>query len=165
MGMDIHISIVKNKEYIAKEIFDGRSREWFDNLRERGNDYEYNHLPVEYYNRFPEEDAPLDLNIDKLEDDGYFDFRAIRVDKYIDWFEKYRPDKDAGWVTTYEKWQIENKGFIPDDIDHYLDPEANPADMHFIEVEKKYDCSKWLYNYLINKDILLDAYIIYYFDC
>ena len=99
---------------------------------------------------FPED---LDLDLDLLEKSGYFDFRAIKVNDYINWFRKYRPDKDAGWVSTYDKWRIENKGYIPEDIDHYLDPEANPADMHFIEIEKKYDCAKWLYDYIIDNNI------------
>ena len=165
MGMDITLSIVKNKQYLAKNIFSGRNREWFDNLRERGNDYEYDYLPVLHYNCFPEEDIPLDLNIDKFKNDGYFDFRAIKVNNYIDWFIKYKPDRDAGWVNTYDKWRIETKGYIPENIDHYLYPETNLADMHFIEIEKKYDCARWLYNYIIDNHISFDAYIIYYFDC
>lgn len=165
MGMDITLSIIENKQYLAKNIFDGRSREWFDNMRGRGNDFEYDFLPVDYPCFFPEGVFPEDLDFDLLEEAGYFDFRTIKVDDYIDWFRKYRPDIDAGWVNSYDKWRIETKGYIPEDVDHYLDPEANPADMHFIEIKKKYDCAKWLYDYIIDNNISSDAYIFYYFDC
>lgn len=165
MGVDIHMSIIKDKEYVAKDIYNGRNSEWFNNLQERGDAYEYDFLPIAYYNCFPKEDTPEDLNIEKLQEDGYYGFRTIKVDDYVNWFEKYRPDKDAGWVTTYDKWRIENKGYVPEEVSHYLDPDDNPADMHFVVIEKKYDNAKWLYNYIMNKEINFDAYIIYYFDC
>ena len=49
MGIDIHMAIVKNGEYIAKNIFDGRNSEWFANLRGEGWDDTYDHLPAKYY--------------------------------------------------------------------------------------------------------------------
>ena len=38
MGMDIHMHLVKDGEYVKKNIHDGRNREWFANLQDEGWD-------------------------------------------------------------------------------------------------------------------------------
>lgn len=159
MGKDIHMHIVMDKKILEKEIFDGRSSEWFSNLSGDGWDNEYDHLPVDYHWN----DAPEEL-LEEYREDCYFDFRSIKVEWFKDWFKKYRPDRQAGWVTTYEKWRIEKKGYVPEDVKHYLDEDDDIRDMHFIEFENPYDCSAWLYNYLDDNKIPDDAIILYCFD-
>lgn len=163
MGVDIHMSIVKDKKYLAKEIYDGRNSDWFANLQKEGWDDEYDYLPAIY--GFPEDMPEEAKSIEKLLQEGcYYGFYHIKVEDYVDWFKKYKPYIDAGWVSTYDQWRIENKGYIPEELSHYLSNKDNIADMHFIEVEKKYDNSKWLFDYLVDNKIPNTAYIIYFFD-
>lgn len=159
MGIDIHMAIVKNNEYIAENIFNGRSSEWFANLRGEGWNDVYDHLPAEY----SVAQAPSSY-MEKYSTDWCFDYRSIKVENYMEWFRKYNPHLMAGWVTTYDKWRIERQGYMPEELCHELPKDANPADMHFIEIENRYDCSKWLFDYLIKNNIDDDAYIIYCFD-
>jgi hypothetical protein len=160
MGRDIHLNILSAEgEVLKQDIFDGRNSEWFDNMCGRDDDPEYNHLNICY--GFPE-NASEDFV--KHYKDGYFDHRYINVKDFYDWFINYRPDLDAGWVSTYDKWRMERKGYIPDAI-HYLPAKNNSIDMHFVEIENEYDCSRWLYNYLIDNNISFSANIVYCFDC
>jgi len=163
MGIDIHMAIVKDKKYIAEDIFDGRNSEWFANLRGESWNEVYDHLPIKYGVK---DQAPKSY-IEKYSPDWCFDFRTIKVEDYIVWFRRYNPHLIAGWVSTYNEWRINKQGYCPgeDDLYQELPKDANPIDMHFIEVEKPYDCSKWLFDYIVNnKKISSDAYIIYCFD-
>ena len=163
MGVDIHMSIIKGNKFIKEDIFSGRNSEWFRNLQGEGWEDEYDHFPSCW--GIPE-DAPEKIKkaFDKS-DDGYYGFNYIEAGAFCEWFNKYRPDLKAGWVSTYDKWRMEKKGYIPEDPPHYLDPEDRIDDMHFIEYQDKYDCSLWLYNYLLDNEIYADAVIVYYFDC
>jgi hypothetical protein len=161
MGMDIWLNLVKNGKYVKQNIFDGRDSDWFANLRKEGDDEEYEYLNTGYgYS----DQAPAEYKEKYNKENDYFDFYYVSVKDFKEWFEKYRPDKKAGWATTYEKWRIENKGLIPEVLPIYIPEDANMADMHFIEYENKYDCSKWLYNYLVDNDIEDDVDIAYCFD-
>lgn len=162
MGLDSHMYIVKNKKYIKEDIFDGRNTEWFCNMMGDGNADEYDTLPIHYgiSTQAPDEYA-------KEFGDWCFGFNYIKVKDFKDWFEKTRPDKDAGWVARYDKWAYENKGIEPKEIYHYLsclDDEVDKSEFEFIEVENKWDCSRWLYNYLIHNVISDEADIQYAFD-
>ena len=161
MGVDIHMNIVKNKEVIAKDIFDGRNSEWFNNLQGGGWNNEYDHLPAEY--GFSDQ-TPDDIK-EYYNKDWCYGFNSVNVSEFKKWFEKYHPDLSAGWISTYDKWRMENKGYIPEDLPVYLGKEDNPADMYFIEYENPYDCSRWLNDYLVENNIPDDADIIYCFDC
>ena len=164
MGMDIHIDIVYKGEIIAEDIFEGRNSVWFNKLMGRTYAPEYDHLD-RGWGAYP--NAPKEY-IDRYSDEGtYFGHGYIKVRDFIDWFDKYRPDLDAGWVSTYDKWRIEKKGYIPEEIWHTLDPKDNPADMHFIEIPNTWeDSSIVVYKYVTqHKEIPGDAYIIYCFDC
>lgn len=161
MGMDIHMHLVQNGQYIKKNIFDRRDREWFSNLSGEGDDFEYNELSF-YYGISPQ--SPKEINPEELIKKGYFNLFYINVKDFKEWFEKYRPDIDAGWVTTYDKWRIENKNYVPEYINHYLDKEDNINNMHFITITNPYDSSAWLYQYLIENEIPDEADITYWFD-
>lgn len=164
MGVDIHMNIVtKDGKYRCEDIFDGRNSEWFDNLCENYHS--------EFYQNFPRrhgipEAVPESIGKDFTDEDScYYDFYHINVGEFLEWFEEARPDIDAGWVSTYDKWLYEKKKIIPE-ISHWLDEDANPYDYHFIEVENPWDCSKWLYEFINErKDISPDDFIVYYFDC
>lgn len=163
MGVDIYMHIVKNKEYIKKDIFDGRNSEWFGSLQGDGWDCVYDCLPKQCGLG---DQVPADLDEQELTMNCYYGFYHINVKDFNEWFVQYRPDLDAGWVNTYEKWLYEIKGIVPE-VNHYLYLEDGERieDKHFIEVVNPYDCSFWLYKYIVENNIDNDADIIYYFDC
>ena len=160
MGMDIHLYIVRNKEYIAENIFDGRNTEWFNNIMGTGNDDVYDSFPAYYgvSNETP------DAFSKEFNDDWCFGFRYLSVKEFKDWFLEKRPDKDAGWVTRYEAWAYEHKGIEPEYLKKELTKDDVIKDMKFITVTSKYDCSAWLYCYLVDNDIPDNATIQYAFD-
>lgn len=159
MGMDIHMDIVKDGKIIKKDIFDGRSYEWFGNLCRNG-DKVYDSLPTD------EGMSPMHPDIEKYDyliNVGYFDFYHMSVGEFKDWFNRYRPDKNAGWVTKREAWEYEKRGICPE-LEYCLDETDIIEDRVFIEIVNQYDCSSWLFQYLIENNIDNDADINYYFD-
>ena len=163
MGRDIHLYITKGKKIIEKEIFDGRNSRWFDNICGKGLDDEYNYFPNSY--GIPA-DAPetIAMTYDRAKEDGYFDFYFMNVGKFKEWYEKYKPCLKAGWVNAYDKWRIEKKGYVPEDLPTWLSDDFREGDSYFVEYIDIYDCSKWLFDYLDDNYISDDATIIYYFD-
>lgn len=156
------MSIFRNKATIAEDIFEGRNTTWFNNMMGRGNDEVYNSLPLGYgiSDETPNKWASL------YEDPGsYFGHHYIKVKEFKDWFEDKRPDIDAGWVTRYEAWAYKHKGIEPEVLQKRLWETDIIEDMKFIEVTNVYDCSAWLYCYLLDNDIPDDATIQYCFDC
>lgn len=173
MGKDMTMHIV-DKDYnllttdekYKYGIYDGRNSEWFSNLEGDGFDNEYDYLPIENFHWRDEifvKNESLRPYMDK-DNNGYFNFRTMRVGKFKEWFEKYRPDLDAGWVTQYDKWAFERKSIdIEDRVRRYPSKEEIEGDaLVFIEYEKKYENSVWLYNFV--KDYEDDCLIIYCFD-
>ena len=164
MGVDIHMSVIgKDGEMKYSEIFDGRNTEWFDNITKNYHNDFYQNYPVRY--ELPEKVPEVIKNDHDDPDSCYYDFFHINVGDFLEWFEEARPDIDAGWVCTYDKWLYENKKIVPE-LNRWLDEDANPYDYQFIEVENPWDCSKWLYEYINeHEDITVDDFIVYYFDC
>ena len=162
MGVDIHMSIIsKDGEVRCSDIFDGRNSEWFGNISGDYNSEFYQNYPM----RYDIPDKVPDGIRQAQEDGGYYDFRHVNVGEFLDWYIEARPDVDAGWVSTYDKWLYEKKHIVPE-LSHWLDEDANPYDYHFIEVENPWDCSRWLYEYITSRDdIKSDDFIVYYFDC
>ena len=166
MGVDISMYIVKDKKDISNTssswgIFDGRNSIWFNNLQQIGDNEIYNYLNIK-----PgiSKQAPDDFS--KYKNLDYYGFNYISVKDFKDWFIKYRPDIDAGWISTYDKWRMEKKGYEPDYLPKYLDKDDDINDMHFVEYETIWDdCSIWLYNYLIDNKVPDEADITYWFDC
>lgn len=152
--------ICKNKEYIAKDIFNGRNTEWFNNIMGSGNDEVYNFLPIKWG---ISDEAP-DAFSEEFSDDWCFGHRSLNVKDFKDWFIEKRPDIDAGWVTRYEEWLYEVKGIEPEYLKKHLDKDDVIEDVRFIEVTNNYDCSKWLFDYLVDNKIPDDATIQYAFD-
>ena len=173
IGVDIHTYIVKDKKILAKNLYEGRNSEWFANLRGEGYDDEYDRLETHYgispqapdsiQFSFDEEHKIYPFTESSLSKIGFYGFYYIKIEDFIDWFVEYRPDKKAGWGTTWEKWAIENKRYIPEYLSHEKDPDS--CDQIFIEYFDDYEPSVQIYNYLINKDIPEDADFVFFFDC
>ena len=161
MGMDIHMYLVHEGKILKNDMFNGRNSDWFRDLIGDGWHDEYDHLPIKSYN--VSDQAPEELKKEANEE-GFFDHRTVTVGAYANWFWKYRPDKHASWVTTYDKWRFENKNWHPneDNEKHQLDPEDRIEDWHFIEWDDEYDLGRWLYDEV--KDTYSDAEITFWFD-
>jgi len=172
MGVDIHMMLVRNGKVVVDNVFEGRNREWFDNITERGYGDEYETFPCRYgwadeleevYNEYKE---------------WAYDFRTLSVVDFNEWFEKNRPDIDAGWVTKREAWLYVNKGIVPEYLAHTksscvanntctIADESEymcPDDAEFITVVDEYDCSAWLYRWCV-KNAEAGDQLIYCFDC
>ena len=164
MGVDIHMFICRKGEILGDDIFDGRNSEWFNNLQHQGWGSVYDHLSIK--GDFSK-DVPEDLR-ERFNDPGtFYGHHNILVKDFAKWFKKYRPDLDAGWFSTYDRWRMICKGWVPDPdyVKHELEEGDNPVDYEFVEFEDEYDCSRWLYNYVVDKNIPEDATINYCFDC
>ena len=159
MGMDIHLYIAKDKEYIARDIFDGRNTEWFNNMMGDGNDEVYDSLPIKWG---ISDETPKTFSEEFK--DWCFGFRYLNVKEFKDWFLEKRPDEDAGWVTRYEEWAYLHKGIEPEYLRKELTKNDVIEDMRFITITNQYDCSAWLYCYLEDNDIPDDATLQYCFD-
>ena len=159
MGMDIMLNIVQDGEQIKENLFDGRNYNWFEKLQSNGCDEIDEFLPV--HRGLPSQ-VPQDYKEMEESDERYIEFYYMNVKEFKIWFAQYRPDLDAGWITTYEKWLYETKNIIPE-LSHYLPTDAVIEDWHFIEVEDEYNNFLWLYNILTDENISDNADIVYYF--
>lgn len=162
MGMDIMLDIVQNSEQIKHNLFDGRNYDWFEKLQGNGYDTIDELLPV--HRGLPSQVPQNYKKMEESADEGkcYIEFYYMNVKDFKDWFIKYRPDMDAGWVTTYEKWLYEVKNIIPE-LTHCLPPDAVIEDWHFINIQDEYNNFLWLYNILKDENISDNADIVYYF--
>lgn len=168
MGVDIHMHIVKDNKVIKEDIYWGRDSEWFNllNGRNRG-ETEYDYLD-DMPGMSPQAPDNFQDIYENARKNFYYGFHYISVKAFKIWFEQYRPNIQAGYVSTYDKWRIEKKGYVPYDLPtdlSYIDDPALLNDMHFIEYENPYDSSKRVYDYLVANKISLDADIVYWFDC
>ena len=166
MGMDITLRILdKNGKFLTEDIYDGRNREWFNNMSGKYiTDEAYSHLPLGYgtLDFFPNEWLEME------QDRDYFDFRYMSVKEYRNWYMKYNPSYQAGWVNRYTEFLMKYKGYTPEygiDLYQELDKEDVIEDMVWVEFNAEYDNSTWLYNYLDENNIPNDAWIVYCFDC
>ena len=167
MGVDIHMYLIDNKGNIINDnLYDERNYHWFDNITEKGTDPEYKYYPA-YYG------LPKDIKIPKkIEDahiiDYYYNFYYMKLKDYVDWFFEYRPHIRAGYFTEYDKWLIENKGYVPDEDEVITNVEAieHPEVYIFMTYENIYNPDKKIISKIdITDDSIEDYYIIYYFDC
>lgn len=171
MGVDIHMSLIRDDgKVLMKDVYDGRNSEWFNNLQDRGWDDEYSKLP--YASGIPEF-APEFIKKDYAQEPGYgyYGFAHMNYQDYADWYAKYKPQLSAGWMSTYDKWRMENKAYVPEDVLHYIPEDANPADLHFVEFVNPYDPNTYVIErvdaYLAkhDEDNKHQVYLVYYFDC
>ena len=171
MGMDMSMFIVKDKRILANDIFEGRNSDWFRQMQGLcyGENDEFAHLHP-YYNFEANGHTPDNLlkqYTEPLENDEicyYFDHRSIMVKDYLKWFDKYCPDIHAGWVRVYDAWAYKKKDIYPSEYYNYLPEGCIEKDWTFLTWEDKYDCSRWLAEWLRENNILDDAWIVYCFD-
>lgn len=180
MGVDIYMSLIdKDGNLIMDNLYDTRNYDWFDNMSGSMCDFEYSYLPTEcgLPGKVPEKIKEI---YEKRKEWGYTDFRYINVSDYFNWFKEYRPELKAGWVSTYDKWRIERKHWIPesDQVLFSLDEVVNKNDYHFIEYEDEECPDRKIINKIIDwivsplykgtlkdyEEALKDFYIIYYFS-
>ena len=99
-----------------------------------------------------------------LNGSGIFSLKAMQESMIIS---PYKPDLTAGWVSIYDWWAYTRKSIKPDEI--YINISSIPEDerdnYEFHEISNPYDNSVWLYKYLVDNHIAMDAIIVYYFDC
>ena len=86
------------------------------------------------------------------------------VKDYLKWFDKYCPDVHAGWVRVYDAWAYKKKDIYPSEYYNYLPDGCIEKDWTFLTWEDKYDCSRWLAEWLRENNIPDDAWIVYCFD-
>ena len=160
MGRDIHMNIV-NQEGITlySEIYDGRNYDWFNNLMGSGLDFEYDDFPVEY-------GVPPFITCGQIKNDSEteycYSFRYIKIQDFIDWYNKHLPHLKAGYVSEYDNWKIKKKHYVPEYLQIFPDEEQKI----FVEYEDHLDGSYWLKQFLeTHEDITNSHYIVYYFDC
>ena len=160
MGMDIHTYICDEDGVVQhKDIWEGRNSDFFANLSGKGYDRAYDKLPVEYGLS-----KNLEAELSEDEKKYCFDFRHIQVGKFIEWFEKYRPDVTAGWCTKFEAWLYKTKGIAPEELSERLYEDDIVEDREFIVVEKVYDCARDLYDFFKDYEINPNYYLNYFFD-
>lgn len=160
MSVDIRFRYFdKNYNEIEAEDFGGRNGEWFDNISNRGNDWEYDDFPTKYL----KEDSELGKAIDmeKLSDGWAYDFRVVEASDFKFWYGKRKPFLKAGWLSRMNKWKMENKNYIPSEYNDDISYTKDDVHTEFVEWIDPYDCSDWLYDVVTsNLDI---TYIVYYF--
>lgn len=169
MGVDIHLNVIKSDGTVILSEDDFpyfRCRAWFDKIMGRcGYDEIYSRL------RWADSsDVVIPVEIaQRIKEEGYYGLTVIKISDFINWYNAYKPNIDAGWVTTYDKWLWETKNIYPSDYYKSLDslgPDINMRDYHFIELPTEDDCSCIIKETLDEKlDEKNDTYLVFYFDC
>lgn len=159
MGVDIHCELYRNGKWNEIDLDGYRNSEWFRSLGGYSViDPAYNHLP---YLPFTEVDKAREK---ELTPDGCYGFIMFNFRELVEWFRKYRPDFQAGWVSVYDKWMLDNKNEIPKDV--YMDiPEHSHRDNWvFAEWYDEYDPMLWFLEKLKENDVDGNENILIYFD-
>ena len=164
MGMDIWIDVVnKNGEYVKKDLFDGRNTAWFMKINHEEDEYEY----VPWIYKYDADFIPADVkeNFQSEKYTGFFGFKAVKVADLLNWYDRYRPDVDAGWIRRYDKWKWENKAIAPDCIEHYFDDSMDTNDWVWVEnLPKEDEFIKVIIDQIDNNQVNPNDYVIIYFD-
>lgn len=157
MGMDIYINVVdKDGNYIKKDLYDGRDSEWFYNIIEELGEYYY--VPWTY-------GTDLDYiptEIKEMFDDG-FRVKSVKVADLLNWYDKYRPDIDAGYIRRYDKWRWETKAIPPDQICHFRDPDMDKDWVWIENVPTRHEPIKEIIDQIDNNQVNPNDYVIIYF--
>ena len=164
MGMDIWVHVVnKNGEYVKKDLFDGRNRTWFCKINDEEDEYEY----VKWIYNYDADFVPADIKeiFNSKEYTGFYGFKAVKVADLLNWYDKYRPDVDAGWIRRYDRWKWENKTIAPEYISYYFDDSMDYIDWIWTEnLPKKDDCIKVIIDEIDNNQVNPNDFVIIYFD-
>lgn len=168
MGVDIHMHVIREKDFVIKDILHGyRDSTWFDELQLNSSNQDYDEFPVE--SGIPE------IVPDQIADDYknrnlkiYYGFFHITVKDFLNWCDRVSPWMNAGWATTYQKWLYENKGRYFEDYELPIEKPTKGAadDYHFIEYMNPNNPTFKLYEKILTNryDIKNTDTIVYYFD-
>ena len=158
------------KGIISEELYKGHCSEWIDTFRGCGSRVEYDILKdycKSHWGNFPECKFTKKENV-------YFGHHAITVKDYIDWYHKYKPYLDAGWVRKYDAWCYNHKGIIPELIYHHL-PACPIEDVEWIEINDNNCPDTYIYkkiceflnnnyDFVFKDQIPEDLYLIWCFN-
>ena len=160
MGIDIHVMVVRNATIVIPEMDLGRSYEWFSKLRYEENEYGYLHWS---YN--PEDEAiPPEVRADI--EKGYWGLKFCNVAEFVNWFYKYRPDIDAGWIRKKDAWLLDKKEIVPDSYCDTLEDDCIVADWEFREFPSTCDYAEDIVKEIESRPFLNreQSYLVFYFD-
>ena len=154
------------KGIISEELYKGHCSEWIDTFRGCGSRVEYDILKdycKSHWGDFPECKFTKKENV-------YFCHHAITVKDYIDWYQKYKPYLDAGWVRKYDAWCYNHKGIIPELIEHHW-PSYPVEDVEWIEINDSNCLDTYIYKKICGflndnykNQIPEDLYLIWCFN-
>ena len=159
MGIDIHVKIVRDAA-IVLDIDMGRNYSWFSKIQNEENEYGY--LNWQYN---PEYDAiPQEVREDL--DKGDWGFRFCNVAEFVDWFYKYKPNINAGWIRKKDAWLFNKKGIAPEDYYDELEEGCIVADWEFCEFPATDDCAEDIVKEIESRPFLNreHSYLVFYFD-
>lgn len=166
MGLDMSAVVIKadgyrfnDKEYIGG----ARNSSMFLDIQHEEGVYE--NLPV--FKKYFDENIIKDKEfLKQYNDDWTFGHTMIKIDDLYKFCEKYHPERDAFWMTTYDKWLYENHRINPSEYDfsHYLEESDVIEDMHFVEVEKWWEVFSYLVKQFKKDKVPKNAYLCYCFD-
>lgn len=106
-----------------------------------------------------------DLDIEKPQ--APVSAKYVNAQTYLQWFQLYRPDIDATWISTYDKWLYEKKGIKPQKItklpkdanatdDYSFQPIADLSNPHYMLIEILMEPTE--------DNILKDAFLAFNFN-
>ena len=162
MGVDITMHIVRNKEKIFEDIFDGRNYDFFHGLTNTCPEHSLGDRSGFLNKQHGWENKEEQK---KLEELGYYNFYTVKVKDYIEWYKFYEPNMRAGWITRKQAWLLDHYNIEPDDYFSSLNKDDITKDMIFKDWET-YDCGyKYLYDFINDNHLEANDQIIYCFDC
>ena len=167
MGINIHMHIIRDQKFIEKDILNGYSNpKWFDELQLNSCNRDYEKFPVK--SGIPKV-VPEQIINDYSNGNNYYRFYYITIKDFLDWCDKVNPWLKAGWATTYQKWQYEDKGvtFNDDELPIEKPTGGSPDDYYFITYFDQDDIVLKLYDKMargMSRDFKKDDILLYYFS-
>lgn len=160
MGTDIHVMVVKDGAFVIPEMDMARNYTWFGKIQHENDEYTYLNWQ---YNL--ENDA-IPPEVRKDIDNGCWGFKFCNVAEFVNWFEKYKPDLDAGWIRKREAWLLDNKGVIPYDYEYELPENCVIEDWEFREFPASGDFAEDIITEIKSRPFLdrEHSYLVFYFD-
>lgn len=169
MGVDIDMMIMREDgTVVMKDMFMGRNYDWFEKLQLCSGEEIYDEfLPT--FSGIPSfSPKSLQQAYVEGEEEGCFGFHFMKVEDYLNWYDTYKPNIDAGWVSAYEKWKIERKNWKPEYLNRYRPEDAAPGDAFFVECEVACNDTGIVEQIRDNEDVMRNKnqyWIVYYFTC
>ena len=165
MGMDIWIHVAdKDGNFVKEDLWDGRNSNWFNKIIHEDDEYEFVHWIYNDQADFVPDEIKKNFD-DSEENFGYFGFKAVKVADLLNWYDRYRPDVDAGYIRKYDKWKWENKGIAPNNIYHYYDEDMSNDWVWAEGFPKEDELIKYaIIDKIDNNQVNPNDFVIIYFD-